>query len=278
MAANSVFQPVDEHGWRTGFANLFRKESRDWWGTRAWLVQALIWTAILNGLLATLLFAVPPEASEAAAQAGRAAEPKDVTGLMVFFIMAGIALSIGTIILGQDEIIDEKQQGTAAWILSKPVSRTAFVLAKLFANALGILVVMVLLQGALAFVQVSIARGSLLPIGPFVGGLALVFLNLMFYLTLTIMLGALFKDRGGVIGIPMAILFGYQILMGILPFLGEIMPWALTMPLDQRAGSSLAMAVVMGQALPSVTPIIATALWCVVFTVVAVWRFNRDEF
>jgi hypothetical protein len=28
----------------------------------------------------------------------------------------------------------------------------------------------------------------------------------------------------------------------------------------------------------AVTPIVATALWCVVFTVVAVWRFNRDEF
>jgi len=277
MAANSVFQPVNEHGWRTGFANLFRKESRDWWGTRAWLVQTLIWTAILNGLLATLLFAVPPEASQASAPSGLAAS-KDVTGLMVFFIMAGIALSIGTIILGQDEIIDEKKQGTAAWILSKPVSRTAFVLAKLFANALGILIVMVLVQGALAFVQVSIVRGSLLPIGPFVGGLALVFLNLMFYLTLTIMLGALFKDRGGVIGIPMAILFGYQILLGIAPFLGEIMPWGLTSPLDQRSGMSLAMAVVLGQPLPSVMPIIATALWCVVFTAVAVWRFNRDEF
>jgi hypothetical protein len=50
------------------------------------------------------------------------------------------------------------------------------------------------------------------------------------------------------------------------------------MPLDQRAGSSLAMALVIGQPLPSVTPIIATVLWCVVFTAVAVWRFNRDEF
>ena len=277
MAANSVFQPVNEHGWRTGFANLFRKESRDWWGTRAWLVQTLIWTAILNGLLATLLFAVPPEASQASAPPGLAAS-KDVTGLMVFFIMAGIALSIGTIILGQDEIIDEKKQGTAAWILSKPVSRTAFVLAKLLANALGILIVMVLVQGVLAFVQVSIARGSLLPIGPFVGALGLVFLNLMFYLTLTIMLGALFKERGGVIGIPMVFLFGYQIIYGILPFLGEIMPWALTTPLDERSGASLALALVLGQPLPSVTPIIATAVWCVVFTGVAVWRFNRDEF
>ncbi|HEY4722873.1 MAG TPA: ABC transporter permease subunit, partial [Anaerolineae bacterium] len=210
--------------------------------------------------------------------AGGMPEAKDVAGLSVFFIIAGIALSIGTVILGQDEIIDEKKQGTAAWILSKPVSRTAFVLAKLLANAFSILIVMVLLQGALAFVQVSIVRGSLWSIGPFLGGLGLLFLDLMFYLTLTIMLGTLFNGRGAVIGIPMAIGFGWQFLLGLAPFLGEIMPWALTMPITQKVDSSLAMAVVTGHPLPSVTPIIATAIWCVVFTVVAVWRFNRDEF
>ncbi len=278
MAANNAFQPVDEHGWRAGFANLFRKESRDWWGTRTWWTRILVWGLILNGLLAMVLFAAPPDAGQAAAQAGRIPEAKDVSGLTLFFVIAGLALSIGTIILAQDEIIDEKKQGTAAWILSKPVSRTAFILSKLLANALSILIIMVLVQGALAFVQVSIARGSLLPIGPFLGALGLLFLNLMFYLTLVLMLGTLFTKRGGVLGIPMAILLGYQLIIGIAPSLGEIMPWALTMPLGQTAGSSLALALALGLPLPSVTPIIATAAWCVVFTVMAVWRFNRDEF
>jgi ABC-2 type transport system permease protein len=277
MAANNAFQPVDERGWRTGFANLFRKESRDWWGTRRWLVHVLIWGAILNGLLATVLFTVQ-QTAEAGVSASLLPAAKEITGLTIFFVMSGIALSIGTIILAQDEIIDEKKQGTAAWILSKPVSRTAFVLAKLFANAFSILILMVLLQGVIAFIQVSIARGSLLPIGPFLGALGLVFLNLMFYLTLTLMLGTLFTGRGGVIGIPMAILFGYQFLVGLLPFLGEIMPWALTMPITQQTGSSLTLALVLGQPLPSTTPIIATVAWCMVFTAVALWRFNRDEF
>jgi hypothetical protein len=47
MASNSVLRPVTARGWRTGFTNLFRKENRDWWGTKSWLVQAIIWTAIL---------------------------------------------------------------------------------------------------------------------------------------------------------------------------------------------------------------------------------------
>ena len=35
MASNSVLQPVTTRGWRAGFDNLFRKENRDWWGTRS---------------------------------------------------------------------------------------------------------------------------------------------------------------------------------------------------------------------------------------------------
>src|SRR5512135_286869 len=157
MAANSVFQPVNERGWRAGFANLLRKENREWWGTRRWLVRIAIWSILLNGLLVTVLFATPPSS------AGELFESKDITGLTLFFIMGGLALPIGVIIQAQDEIIEEKKLGTAAWILSKPVSRTAFILSKLIANALGTLIVMVVIQGVLAFTQLSIARGSLLP-------------------------------------------------------------------------------------------------------------------
>jgi hypothetical protein len=39
----------------------------------------------------------------------------------------------------------------------------------------------------------------------------------------------------------------------------------------------LAAAVALGRSV-SPTPIIATLLWCVLFIVLAVWRFNRDEF
>src|SRR5512143_4270831 len=92
MASNNVFQPVVEHGWRVGFNNLFRKENRDWWGTRSWLTQAIIWTAILIGILATVLF-TPMEDAPAGGKA--------VLGLTVFFMMAGIALPIGVIIMGQ---------------------------------------------------------------------------------------------------------------------------------------------------------------------------------
>jgi ABC-2 type transport system permease protein len=123
MASNSVLQPVTARGWRAGFNNLFRKENRDWWGTRSWLVQAIIWTAILIGMLATVLFAETKGSDSLELQGGLW-----VTGLIIFFAVGGIALSVGVIIMGQEEVLDEKRSGTAAWILSKPVSRVAFII------------------------------------------------------------------------------------------------------------------------------------------------------
>ena len=278
MASNSMFQLANERGWRAGFANLLRKENRDWWGTRTWLVQAIIWTLILNGVLATVLFA-PIKQATVQSPAGDATliEGKDVLGMTVFFALAGIALAIGAVIIGQEEVLDEKRSGTAAWILSKPVSRVAFILAKLASNAIGILIIMVLLQGMIAYLLLTGATGSAPPIGSFLGALGVLYLEVMFYFTLSLMLSAVSDSRGAAIGIPMAILFGYQFVQGVAPWLGQIMPWALTSTIGPQS-NAIALALVLGQPIASITPIIATAVWCALFMAIAVWRFNREEF
>lgn len=273
MASNSVLHPVTERGWRAGFGNLFRKENRDWWGTRSWLAQAIIWTAILIGILATVLFA-PMEGDASLLLAGG----KSVLGLMIFFAVAGTALPIGAIIMGQEEVLDEKRSGTAAWILSKPVSRVAFILAKVTANAIGILLIMVLLEGALAYGLIAAVTGRTFPVLPYLGALGVLYVNVMFYFLLSLMFSAASNSRGAAIGIPMAILFGYQFVVGIAPWLLEVTPWGLT---NAGSGSglpnSVATAVALGQSFSGL-PIIATILWCGLFVVLAVWKFNRDEF
>jgi len=60
--------------------------------------------------------------------------------LTVFLKIAGIATAIGVAVLAQDALIAEKHSGTAAWVLSKPVSLSAFILSKVIANAAGILI------------------------------------------------------------------------------------------------------------------------------------------
>src|SRR5512136_1152441 len=149
MASNSDFQTVGNLGWRQGFANLFRKENHLWWRTSRWLVQFLIWLAIANGIL-FLVIGVAPKMEKSYGQDTTAqTTPQsdlDIYGLTVFLKMAGIMISIGVVILGQGTMIDEKQAGTAAWVLSKPISRPAFILSKVISNSIGVLVTMAVAQ------------------------------------------------------------------------------------------------------------------------------------
>jgi ABC-2 type transport system permease protein len=282
-------------GWWMGFANLWRKENGTWWRTRRWWIQSLIWLVLLNGLLATVLWATwrqPAPAGEARATAGESASPaqipeafmdiiqdKATAGVFVFMLMSGIAMPIAAVIAGQDVIIAEKQSGTAAWVLSKPVSRPAFILAKLLAHGFAFLAVAIVVQGALAYLQVNLAAGELrLGIG-FLGGLGLLYLNLMFYFCLALMLGTLFNSRGPVMGIPLALLLGYQLWLAIWPGLALAMPWALVLNI-LPGGVPLSVAVALGIPMPAYTaiPVVATTLWCLLFALVSIWRFQREEF
>ncbi len=268
MASGKDLKPNRETGWRRGFKQLLNRENNNWWKTRRWLVQALIFLVVLNGLVAIIL-------NEQGATTGLG-EDNIAAGLEIFLIMGGLAPVISIVAIGQDAIITEKQTGTAAWILSKPVSRTAFIISKLIALSLGIFVTINLIQGAVAYVQLSLSNGQPLQPLNFAGGILLLFLNYLFYITLTIMLGVLFEQRGGVIGIGLALAFGYQLFTGVAPWLMNFMPWGIV----NSAGStpSVAAAVMNGQTPASFLPVIATAAWCLLFTAVALWRFEKAEF
>jgi ABC-type transport system involved in multi-copper enzyme maturation permease subunit len=79
---------------------------------------------VLNGLVALAAF------SKTAQLGG----PGPATGLQAFFAISPLFGPIGVAVLAQGAIVGEKQSGTAAWVLSKPVSRSAFILAKLLTD------------------------------------------------------------------------------------------------------------------------------------------------
>ena len=70
------------------------------------------------------------------------------------------------------------------------------------------------------------------------------------------MLGAVSNSRALTIGLPLLLVFGAQF-GSMVPILAKIMPWNLVM--DVRGNPSLAMALIKGQPLTTVTPIICTA-------------------
>jgi ABC-2 type transport system permease protein len=266
MATDRTLTPVPERGWLQGLGNLTRRENQRWWGTRRWITQIVIWALIVNGLLAMILI-------NAVNTPGQSSLDEAVT---IFYLFIGLGAGVGVAILGQEALVQERQTGTAAWVLSKPVSRSAFVVSKLVGNALGILVTMVGVQGLLGWLLFRVIAGVALPLGAFIAGLGLAYLVLVFYLMLAIMLGTLFSSRGPVIGICLLLLFGFQIFTSLAPWSFQVMPWALTM----NSGSDLSYAarLALGRGLPSPLPVLATAVWCLIFVAVALWRFNREEF
>jgi len=284
MASNSELLIRGESSWLGGFTNLWGKENHRWWGTRYWLVQLIIWMFIINGIT-FFIYRTPveemygPDSGEASeteqAELQMMQQHPELLGLIPFMRLAGLGMVIGVLVIAQGAIIREKQSGTAAWVLSKPVSRTAFVLSKLAGLGLGIFGVMCVLIGAILYVQIWLTTGVQIPVLHFAAMFSLVFLDLFFYLTLSIMLGTIFNSRGALIGIPLILLFTYMIIPNLPVWLMEVMPWNLLDNLNQPA---LALSVVQGQPIQSFSPLIATVLWCTSFIGVAIWRFHREEF
>ena len=263
MNANAIsLVPNHSCGWRMGLGNMLAKELSSWWRTRRWWVQCLLWLFFMNGSMAANL--ANGQASEDA--------------ILNFLWVAGAVLPIGVIILGQDSILGERHCGTAAWVFSKPLRRLAFILAKLIAYGLGFLAVAVVLPGLLGYFQITVIGRLEVPVAGFAGAMGLVFLNLLFYLTLTLMLATLFHGRGPVLGITLFLVW-FWMLPDPSVWLADFMPWRLLIALGHTgAVPSLASYVVQGLPLPTTAPIIATVLGCVVFVAVAVWRTAREEF
>lgn len=261
---------LKDHGWRLGFKNLLSKENRRWWRSKRWLLQAALWTFFLNGLLIMILFILPAMVTPD----GQSVLPGDTlqSGIQGYFSLASIALALGITILVQDTVIGEKQSGTAEWVLSKPASRSAFILSKLFSNTLAMLVVMVAIPGIIAYGLLWIFDGNFYPVGPFLAGTATIFLHIFFYLSLTLMAGILVNNRSTVLAISLGSLLGGSFLRNLIPpGLSLATPWLLP---------DITALIAMGEPLPPMLwiPMITTAIWALIFVFVALWKFQKYEF
>ena len=118
-----------------GAGNIFRKELREWFRTRRFLVTAV---------LATLVMAVIPVGvwlvdhdgltTGRATLAGSEAAEARGSG-------AGTLLTLSSylaVVLTMGMLVKEREAGTAQWILTKPVSRVGYGLAKWAANSVGV--------------------------------------------------------------------------------------------------------------------------------------------
>ena len=267
--------PARGGGWLAGYGNMLAKELGEWFNTRRWLWQLLLWPIILDGWVAFPLFVLPylestNPAFQGASEKMFAGLPTELGSAYMFYSMVVLAGTLGAIIFAQDEVIQEKQSGTAAWILSKPVARPAFILTKLQSNVISMLVFVVGLPGLIAFGEIYLATHELVPLVPFLEGMAVVLLGLVFYTSLVIMLGVVCESRSKVLGIAFGIFFGGMMLKTFFPQIAYVLPIAM---------DGIGLSILMGMPLPVMllSELISVAVLTIVFIVVALLSFQHRE-
>jgi ABC-2 type transport system permease protein len=207
-----------------GFTVMLRKELLEAWRSQRLLVVSVIFLLLgiispvgakyLPELLKTLgagqqgvqIIVPTPTANDAIAQ-----YLKNVAGTGIF-----IAL-----LLPMGIVAREKEQGTASFVLTKPVSRQAFLAAK----ALALLVVLAI-GVALATVAAYFYTAVLfqpVPIGNFLGCALLTLLSLLVYASFTFLGSALTQSPLAAVGVGAAAWLVLS-LLGILPRVGEYTP------------------------------------------------------
>lgn len=257
-----------ENGWTCGLRNMVKKENSIWLRKGKWFVHSIIWSIAITGtvtfimyLITTLPAAVKPEIINNYGMGAAA--------LQFFFNIAGFVSVLAVIILTNDMIISERESGTAEWVLSKPLSRKAFVVSKLIAAVIWIPSIIVILQGFLLIIVAHLFGGTV-DIIPFIKGLSLIWLICFFYISMVLFLGTVLTSRGAVFGIS----FFFFLLGSIAPLLFPksyyIMPWKL-------ADIAFSVSLSMSWSAKAVLPVIITVLWSLLLIAGSLWRIERIE-
>jgi len=250
------------HNTFSGLRSLIALENGRWTKSYNWLKSCLVWLTIFNGLMLLVLVYAPGLTGAA---------PDVATGLNMVYQMLGGVCPIGAIIIVHNSLISEKENGTAAWVLSAPVSRASMIISKLGVNLLYTTSITIVLQSVVSYYIIQYATNVSLPIASYYLGVAQMALYLAFWVTLTIMLGVVLDNRGTVMGTSLGIMYLHGPVANLasryIPFIAQLMPSAL---LNSAISSATGGAF-------SPYAIIVVFMWIILFALFACLRFEELE-
>jgi ABC-type transport system involved in multi-copper enzyme maturation permease subunit len=218
------------------------KELRDWVRSRRGLWLALTATPLM--LISTL----GPKIGEVAAQAkGRPIPPGlDFDPTMNVLIRWPQWIWLFAILAGMNLLISERDRGTLAWSLSKPLSRGGLFLAKWAAGVLMFTVFGIVIPMAASVAAAAVAYG--MPDLPTVAiGTLLLIATPAFYIALALAVSTKLPSPAGVAGVGIGMALAPVFLGAILPSLAAMVPtsiaeWAVAMALGLPASVITAVA------------------------------------
>lgn len=263
-----------------GFSILFTREIHQALRLRSLLLHLLVWGIILNGFLLLTIAASREIASSPESIPVESAEIQSLMSdpsipISTLLMMMGFALAIYAVISLQDAVIQEKLTGTAAWVLSKPVTRLAFVLSKLAAHVARLLLI-VIPQILISMLLLHFVGNFELDATVFIWGVPLVLVFVLFFSALTLLLGTVSDSRSFVMGIPLALLLLYQPISNLLAPIMSYLPYAIVLNGGDGA-APMVLSVVMGSPISNWMPLITAILLEAVLIGLAAWNFNRQE-
>lgn len=261
--ARSGLRRLEEPHWRAGLRAVLRAELRGWFASRRWALHAVLWTVVLNGLLALLLWVVP----ELEAVAGAGGDIAPTESVVEFFDMMSLLLSAGVIVAAHGAVLDQRADGVLEWLLSKPLSRPALVGAKALANGAGLVTAMLIAPFPLVYLQASAAGSAPWPLGRFVAAVAILAVLVAFVLALTLLVGTVLRSRAAVLGSLLAVTVGVPAVAQLAPALVEWSPWSL---------GAVAGVVAVGHAAP-LGPLVVSAVLAGGCLAGTVWRLHQER-
>lgn len=137
-------------------------------------------------------------------------------------VQIGILIAV---LMAMGAIAQERSKGTAMMTLSKPVSRSAFVTAKL--TALSTSFIIALIAGSTACYLYTVTLIEDISVSGFLGQNLLMILLFIFCISVTLFFSSLFKNQLAAGGIALAVLIG-QAVASQLPWVGDFIPGQLT--------------------------------------------------
>ncbi len=204
-----------------GLIPLLKKEIKEQWKTYRFLVVISVF--LLLGLTTPLTLKYLPELMKLSGVPMELSfpPPTAVQSLMGF---AGDIGQVGVfviVLIAMGSIANEVSRGTALIILSKPVSRTAFVTAKLLALSLTTIVALSVASAVCFAYTVWLIQDT--SATAFLGLTLLLALFMVFSIATTLLFSSLFRSSLAAGGVALGVIIG-QAILSILPYAGDYMP------------------------------------------------------
>lgn len=253
----------------TGYGELVAKELRESWRTFRLPVMGLLFLAL--GISSPVVLKILPDIIRMFAPPGFQITLPD-TGLPAVldqFLKNMIQFgALAAILLTMGSVATEKERGTAAFVLAKPVTRTAFLSAKL--TAIGIVFAVAI---GLAAIGGFVYTGLLFEwpaVVPWIGMSVVVWLSTMVYVAITFVGSVVMRSALGASGIG----FAGLVVLSIVSVVPTLSPWL-------PAGLwPVARAIALGQSSPDLDPLRTIGMSIVIAAValaLAYARFRRLE-